>query len=59
MSVTLEAKPALYQRAKLIVVAALLMLSIALGVATSAQRADAKTVCYLDPERGTQCQVIK
>lgn len=42
----------------MMIVAALLTLSLILGIATSAQRVDAKTVCYLHPATGWTCQVV-
>lgn len=55
---TVGTRPALHQRAKMMIVAALLTLSLILGIATSAQRVDAKTVCYLHPATGWTCQVV-
>ncbi len=59
MLATVGTKPALHQRVKLMIVAALLALSLMLGIATSAQRVDAKTVCYRDPGLGLVCTVVK
>jgi len=53
MLATVRTKPALHQRVRLMIVAALLMLSLGLGIATTAQRVDAKAghriVCRITP----------
>jgi hypothetical protein len=59
MFATAVTKSTPQQRVKLLIVAALLALSLGIGAATTAQRVDAKTVCYLDPGRGRVCQVVK
>lgn len=56
---TVGTKPTLHQRVKLMIVAALLTLSLGLGIATTAQRADAMAgptpyLCRMGP-RGWIC----
>jgi hypothetical protein len=60
MLATAHTKPAPLRRARLIIVAALLAISLGLGIATTEQRVNAATtVCYLDPGLGRVCQVGK
>lgn len=60
MLATVGTKPALHQRLKLAIVAALFMLSLSLGIATTTQHVGAETrYCYQDPGRGRVCTVVK
>ena len=60
MLATVGTKPLLFQRVKMLIVAALLALSLALGFATTTQHVGAETrYCYQDPGLGRVCTVVK